>query len=87
MDVVNVVRIIFEIYSYMIIGYIILSWVPGARENQLGQLLARVVEPYLGFFRRFIPPLGMLDLSPIVAILALQFIQVGALTVVGRIIG
>jgi YggT family protein len=34
--------------------------------------LRDVTEPYLRIFRRFIPPLGPLDLSPIVAILVLQ---------------
>jgi uncharacterized protein YggT (Ycf19 family) len=35
--------------------------------------LRDVTEPYLGLFRRFIPPMGAIDLSPIVAILVLQF--------------
>lgn len=35
--------------------------------------LRDVTEPYLSIFRRFIPPLGPLDLSPLVAILVLQF--------------
>lgn len=35
--------------------------------------LRDVCEPYLSIFRRFIPPLGPLDISPIVAILLLQF--------------
>jgi len=33
-----------------------------------------VCEPYLGFFRRFIPPLGPIDLSPVVAIILLQIV-------------
>ena len=36
--------------------------------------LRDAVEPYLSIFRRFIPPLGAFDLSPIVAILALQIV-------------
>ncbi|HTN25302.1 MAG TPA: YggT family protein [Solirubrobacteraceae bacterium] len=35
--------------------------------------LRDVTEPYLGLFRRFIPPIGAIDLSPIVAIIVLQF--------------
>ncbi|MEA2151273.1 MAG: YggT family protein [Solirubrobacteraceae bacterium] len=35
--------------------------------------LRDVTEPYLGLFRRFIPPIGPLDLSPLVAIIVLQF--------------
>jgi len=66
------------IYSYLIIGYVLLSWFPNARESFIGQLLGRIVEPYIGIFRRFIPPIGgVLDLSPIVAIFALRFIVIG----------
>lgn len=69
---------IYRIYFYMIIAYILMSWVPNARGSAIGQLLGRFVEPYVGFFRKFIPPIGgVLDLSPIVAIFCLQFIFYG----------
>lgn len=67
-----------NVYSYLIIGYVLLSWFPNARESFIGQFLGRIVEPYVGIFRRFIPPIGgVLDLSPIVAIFALRFISLG----------
>jgi YggT family protein len=57
--------------------YILLSWFPGARESGFGQFLAKICDPYLEPFRKIIPPLGMIDISPIVAILALRFAQSG----------
>jgi YggT family protein len=50
-------------------------------------LLARLVEPYLSVFRRLIPPLGMLDFSPLVALLALQFVKTGVFTILQWILG
>ncbi len=41
--------------------------------------LRDVSEPYLGIFRRFIPPIGPIDISPIVAILVLQLVVGGLL--------
>ncbi|MCM3626431.1 YggT family protein [Paenibacillus glycanilyticus] len=71
-----------NIYSFMIIGYVLLSWLPNARESFIGVWLGKLVEPYLGIFRRFIPPIGgMLDLSPIIAIFALRFIAYGVIAV------
>ncbi|WP_284239197.1 YggT family protein [Paenibacillus glycanilyticus] len=71
-----------SIYSFMIIGYVLLSWLPNARESFIGVWLGKLVEPYLGIFRRFIPPIGgMLDLSPIIAIFALRFIAFGVIAV------
>lgn len=66
-----------DIYTYAIIGYILLSWFPNARESSIGQFLAKIVEPYLEPFRRFIPPLGMIDISPIAAIIVLNFARYG----------
>ncbi|WP_322905100.1 YggT family protein [Paenibacillus campi] len=69
----EVLGIAYRIYMYMIIIYILMSWLPSARESSFGQLLARLVEPYLAPFRRFIPPIGgVLDISPIVALFVLQ---------------
>ncbi len=63
-----------QFYIWLIIGYVILSWFPVSGVfGDLHRVLASVVEPYLGLFRRIIPPIGMVDLSPIVAILVLQF--------------
>ncbi|WP_077622092.1 YggT family protein [Sediminibacillus massiliensis] len=62
-----------EIYSFALIAYILMSWFPGARESSFGSFLAKICEPYLEPFRKIIPPLGMIDISPIVAILVLNF--------------
>ncbi|GGN49355.1 YggT family protein [Oceanobacillus indicireducens] len=65
------------IYSWILIIYILMSWFPGARESSFGELIGRIAEPYLEIFRRFIPPLGMIDVSPIVAIIVLRFAGMG----------
>ena len=65
----------------MIIGYILMSWIPSLQESKVGEMLGKAVEPYLGLFRKFIPPIGMIDISPIVALFALIFIEQGVYTV------
>lgn len=65
---------IVQFYIYLIIGYVILSWFPvSGIVGDVQRVLASIVEPYLGLFRRIIPPIGMIDISPIVAIFVLQF--------------
>jgi uncharacterized protein YggT (Ycf19 family) len=70
------------VYTLLIIAYILSSLffafggrVPYSRWSSavLG-FLRDVVEPYLGLFRRFIPAVGPLDFSPIIAILVLQLV-------------
>jgi len=66
-----------NIYFYAVIIYIFMSWFPNARETPVGMFLGRIVEPYLEPFRRVIPPLGMIDISPIVALFVLRLAGVG----------
>ncbi|MGE7913856.1 YggT family protein [Lysinibacillus xylanilyticus] len=77
--------IAFKIYSYMLVGYVLLSWVPAAQDSAIGRFLKKVCEPYLGIFRKFIPPIGMIDISPIVAIFMLNFIENGLFIVIQKI--
>lgn len=67
---------ILSIYSYVIIIYIFMSWF-NAQQTSLGNIFARVCEPYLEPFRRIIPPLGMIDISPIVALIVLGLARGG----------
>jgi uncharacterized protein YggT (Ycf19 family) len=90
-DIAGYISAVFLVYTLLIIAYILSSMffafggrVPYSRWSSavLG-FLRDVCEPYLGFFRRFIPALGPLDLSPIVAIFVLNIarsIIVGLIT-------
>ncbi|KGA97767.1 membrane protein [Alkalihalobacillus alcalophilus ATCC 27647 = CGMCC 1.3604] len=70
-------------YSFLVIVYIFMSWFPNARESSFGQLIGSLVEPYLEPFRRIIPPLGMIDISPIVAIIVLRLAATGVQVLFG----
>jgi YggT family protein len=81
-EIANYVQAIFYVYTLLIIAYILSSLffafggrVPYARWSSavLG-FLRDVCEPYLSIFRRFIPPIGPLDLSPIIGILLLNIV-------------
>lgn len=87
-QVVTYLNYLFQIYWWMIIIYVLMSWIPNVRASFIGEFLGKLVEPYLSIFRRFIPPIGgMLDISPIVALFVLNFVQLGLITVVQTIIG
>ncbi|MEH6940531.1 YggT family protein [Bacillus sp. JJ722] len=79
--VLNIILNVIQIYSYALIVYILMSWFPNARESAIGQFLGRICEPYLEVFRRFIPPIGMLDISPIVGFLVLNLASQGLIQI------
>jgi len=61
-----------KIYNNLLIGRLIVTWFPAAPQ-QIVYPLATICDPYLNLFRGIIPPLGGLDLSPILAFTALNF--------------
>ena len=70
------VRLI-DFYELLIIVYVIMSWFRPSSGLLLDlyRTLGTIVEPWLGIFRRFVPLTGMIDFSPLVAIIVLQLIQ------------
>ena len=72
-----------NLYFYIILASVIISWLIGFNVinganpyvRQIGYALHRLTEPLLGPIRRVLPDLGGLDISPIILLLGLQFIQ------------
>jgi YggT family protein len=70
-----IVRLV-DAYSLIIFVYVMMSWLPVNRGilADIYQVLGKVCDPYLNLFRKIIPPIGgMVDVTPIVALLVLQF--------------
>jgi len=75
-NVVNLLVTLLQLYSIILLGRILLSWIPNLdRSNQIVQLLYQLTEPVLEPVRRTIPPLGMMDLSPIIVFIGLRILQ------------
>lgn len=73
-----VVMRLFEFYEILVVVWCILSWIPFSPDGLLGDVAAvidRIVHPYVGIFQRFIPPVGGLDFSPVIALVVLSFIE------------
>jgi YggT family protein len=82
-DVANYVDTLFTVYILLIFVYILVNLMfslgvrpPYSRwTDAILNFLRDVSEPYLRIFRKFIPPIGMFDLSPMVAIIVLYFVR------------
>ena len=65
-------------YTTIIFVYVIMSWIPNVETGVIGQVyraLGAICDPYLNLFRRLIPPIGgVVDITPIIALLVLQVI-------------
>ncbi len=71
------IRWALDIYSWIIIAAALISWVSPDPRNPVVMFLRRMTEPVLGPIRRLLPPwkTGGLDLSPLVALIAIWFTE------------
>ncbi len=90
-EVADYLSAVLDVYTLLIVLYILTQWLfafgirPGYSRytDAIFNFLRDICEPFLAIFRRVMPRLGPLDLSPIIAILALQLFNS---FVVGRLI-
>lgn len=74
-SVLKVLVLLTNLYFFSILVQAILSWISPGMYSQVGALLWSLNEPLLRPVRRYIPPMGGLDLSPLVILIALQVIN------------
>lgn len=75
---------VIEIYSFLLLAYVILTLlinfnIVNSRQpivSAIGEFLYRITEPLLAPIRRRMPNLGPIDISPVILLLALQFVQI-----------
>ncbi|HHY92846.1 MAG TPA: YggT family protein [Firmicutes bacterium] len=71
----TVVARLFDLYNLLILIRLLLSWVNPDPYAGWVRFIYQVTEPFLEPFRRLLPPLGMIDFSPLLALLVLSFIR------------
>ena len=75
MGLISLVEYLFKLVYLLLVVRVLLSWVPGALDHPAGQAIHRLTNPILDPLRRVIPPIGGLDISPLVAILLLDVVR------------
>ena len=78
LTIARLVQTLFNFYSFLVLAYCLLSWFPirsGGLMEDIGAVLQSIVGPYLNLHRRFLPPMGGIDWSPVLAILVLNLLE------------
>lgn len=73
--VISLLIQLIDLYCLLIFVYVIMSWIPTPKGllAEINSVLSRLCDPYLDVFRRLIPPIGgVVDITPIIALLVLQ---------------
>ncbi len=81
--IANILTLLLDVYLWIIIGFVIVSWLiafgvfnagnPQAR--QLTELLQKLTDPVLKPIQKYVPPIAGIDLSPIVVIIGIQILK------------
>ncbi len=73
---INTLATFLQIYLILLFIRILLSWFPNVNwYDQPFSILSQLTDPYLNIFRSFIPPLGGIDFSPMLAIILIQVVS------------
>jgi YggT family protein len=72
---IQLVDLLFGLYSLAIIARVFISWTRIDTYHPVVQFIYRITEPVLAPLRERIPPVGMMDISPIVALFVLLILQ------------
>ena len=76
MSLAYIVGLLFHFYSLLIFIRILLTWIPNIDwRQQPFKMIRELSDAYLNIFRNVIPPLGMIDISPMIALIVLWIIQ------------
>ncbi|MFN8471245.1 MAG: YggT family protein [Anaerolineae bacterium] len=73
-DFCSVLGLIFQGYIFLLIGRALLSWINPNPYNPIIRVIYQLTEPVLAPFRRYIPPVGMFDISFLVAFIVLEIV-------------
>ncbi|MCL6477236.1 MAG: YggT family protein [Peptococcaceae bacterium] len=75
MGLARLVDIAFTVYMALMMARILLSWVRHNPYQPVIRFIYEITEPVLGFFRKIIPPIGVIDISPIAAFFVLGLLR------------
>ena len=86
--VLNSLYTLLRIYSFCIVVWCLSSWITVSNDSvrNILEAIGKIVEPYLSVFRRAIPPISGVDLSPIIALFVLNLVERLAISTLGLIL-
>ena len=76
------IPLLFNLYSFLILARVLLSWVNVSPYHPIVVFIHEVTDPVLRPLRNIIPPIGMMDISPIAALILLQILESLILSVI-----
>jgi YggT family protein len=77
------IPLLFNLYSFLILARVLLSWVSLGPGNPIVTFIMEATDPVIKPLRSVIPPIGMLDITPIAALILLQIVETIVMSIIG----
>jgi YggT family protein len=74
-DVAGIIQTLLTLLSFAIIGRALMSWFDPRMQTAVGRVLFQITEPIIAPIRRVVPSLGMIDISPFIALILIQILS------------
>lgn len=74
-DLIGIISLLLNVLSILIIARALFSWFDPGLRSPIGRILNDITEPIIAPIRQVVPRLGMIDISPIVALLLISLIR------------
>jgi YggT family protein len=73
--IINAIQLLFTILELAILARVLFSWIRPNPYSRFVRIIVQITDPIIQPLRRIIPPLGMLDITPLVALIGLSILQ------------
>ena len=74
-DLAGIIQLLLTILSFAILGRALISWFDPRMQSSIARVLVEITEPIIAPIRRVVPRLGMIDISPFIALILIQLLS------------
>ena len=74
-DIAGIINLLLTLLGFAIVGRALMSWFDPRMTSSIGRVLFEITEPIIAPIRRVVPSLGMIDISPFIALLLIYMLR------------
>ena len=74
-DIAGIINLLLTLLGFAIVGRALMSWFDPRMTSSIGRVLFEITEPIIAPIRRVVPSLGMIDISPFIALILIQLLS------------
>ena len=74
-DIAGIINLLLTLLGFAIVGRALMSWFDPRMTSSIGRVLFEITEPIIAPIRRVVPSMGMIDISPFIALMLIYMLR------------